>query len=425
MKKKILHNWSLKLASLVVAFVLWLLVVQIDDPSDSTTFYNVPVTLTNVELLEKENKVYEVLDGTDSIRVSVRAPRSVIQQLRATDIVAEADMSRLTEVNTIGISLSVPIAEVDSITANPDVLRLNVEERASKWIRVQYNTVGDVAEGYMISKASPDQTLIEVSGPESAVEQISYAGIEIDVSGATTSLAANVETQLYDASGNRLNLPSITQNVNYVHMSVEVLATKEVPIELNVSGTPADGYLVTGMVESNPATVLIAGTPSALAGINRITIPEEVLSIEEADESLVQIINIKDYIPDNVKLAESSFNGRIEATVFVEPEYIRTLRIPGEAISVLNVPGGLDAMYAEDGPYEMKVSGLEAVVKALQENAIRGTIDVEAWMEEEGIASVRELKDETYSIPVSVSLTEDVLIEEELVVRIRFEEMEE
>ena len=79
MKKKILHNWVLKLASLLLAFVLWFLVVQIDDPSDSTTFYNVPVNLTNTELLEKENKVYEVLNGTDTIRVTVRAPRSVIR----------------------------------------------------------------------------------------------------------------------------------------------------------------------------------------------------------------------------------------------------------------------------------------------------------------------------------------------------------
>ena len=83
MKKRIMNNWALKLASLVLAFVLWFLVIQIDDPSDSTTFYNIPVTLKSTELLEKENKVYEVLDGTDSINVTVRAPRSVIKQMRS------------------------------------------------------------------------------------------------------------------------------------------------------------------------------------------------------------------------------------------------------------------------------------------------------------------------------------------------------
>lgn len=72
MKKLLLHNWSLKLASLVLAAILWFLVVAINDPMDIRTYYNVPVKLTNTELLDKENKVYEVLDGTDKVNVIVR-----------------------------------------------------------------------------------------------------------------------------------------------------------------------------------------------------------------------------------------------------------------------------------------------------------------------------------------------------------------
>lgn len=424
MKKKILHNWALKLASLLLAFVLWFLVVQIDDPSDSTTFYNVPVNLTNTELLEKENKVYEVLNGTDTIRVTVRAPRSVIKTLRSSDIVAEADMSRLTEVNTIAINLSVPNAEVDSITGNPDVLRLSVEEKASKWIRVQYDTVGEVAEGYMVANASPDQTLIEVSGPKSAVERVSYAGIEIDVSGATSSLSANVETLLYDSDGKLLELPSLTKNVNYVHMSVEVLATKEVPIELNVMGVPAEGYLATGVVECSPATVKIAGTSATLAGINKISIPAEEMNITGESSDMVNIINIKEYLEKmNVRIADNTFNGRIAATVYIEPVYTKTFEIQESSISVLNVPDGLEAVFAEEEkPYELKVSGLEAVVTSLQQNAIRGTVDVAAWMEKEGHT---QLSGKTWLVPVTFHLTDDVTVEEEVKVKLTFQELEE
>lgn len=423
MKNKILHNWVLKLASLVLAFILWFLVVQIDDPSDSTTFYSIPVQLTNTELLEKENKVYEVLGGTDSIRVTVRAPRSVIRQLRSTDIVAEADMSRLTEVNTIAINISLPNTEVDSISANPDVLRLNVEDKASKWVRVQYSTVGEVAEGYMVSKASPDQTLIEVSGPESAVDKISYAGIEIDVTGATNSLAANVETTLYDAEGNKLSLPAITQNVNYVHMSVEVLAIKEVPVELNVMGIPADGYLATGVAESVPETIKIAGTTSTLAGISKISVPEEQLNITGASADMVNIINIKDYLPDNVKLAESSFNGRIVATVYIEPEYTKSFELSEDSITVLNVPEGYEAAWPEEEEScEFEVSGLEATVTALSQSTLRGTVDVAAWMAKEELT---ELKNRTYTLPVSVNLGENVTLEKEITVRLSFKALEE
>lgn len=424
MKKKIFHNWALKLASLLLAFILWFLVIQIDDPSDSMTFSNVPVTLKSTDLLERENKVYEVLDGTDSIRVTVRAPRSVISSLRATDIVAEADMSRLTEVNTIAINLSVPNADVDSITANPDVLRLSVEERATKWILVQYDTAGDVAEGFMVSKASPDQTMIEVTGPQSAVERISYAGIEIDVSGAKTDLSANVEALLYDAEGNLLDLPSVTKNVNYIHMVVEVLAVKEVPVEVNTMGVPAEGYLATGVVESSPATVRIAGTSSALASVSRITIPEEEMNITGENADMVNIINIREYLPSGVRLADSGFNGRVTATVYIEPEFSKVFEVRESNITVTNVPEGLEAvMPQQEEPYELSISGLEETITAIGQSAVRGTIDVAAWMEENGLT---ELGARTYTIPVAFPyLNEEITVENAIEIRITFKEAEE
>ena len=189
MRKKIFHNWGLKLGSVVIAFGLWLLVVQIYDPQDTTVFYGIPVTLTNTELLDQQDKVYEVIDGIDTVRVTVRAPKSVISELRTADIVAEADMSKLTEINTIAISYYVLNHEVYSVTGNPEVLKLNVEDRSSKWVGVRYGTVGEVAEGYMVYSVEPDQTRIEVSGPESAVAQISYASVQIDVTGAVTDVA--------------------------------------------------------------------------------------------------------------------------------------------------------------------------------------------------------------------------------------------
>ena len=62
MKKLLTRNLGLKLASLLLAFVLWFLVAQIYDPKDTVTFNNIQVRLINTELLDEEGKVYEVLD---------------------------------------------------------------------------------------------------------------------------------------------------------------------------------------------------------------------------------------------------------------------------------------------------------------------------------------------------------------------------
>ena len=105
MKKLLTRNLGLKLASLVLAFVLWFLVAQIYDPKDTVTFNNIQVRLINTDLLEQEGKVYEVLDNSNLVRVTVTGPQSIVKsELRRNDIVAEADMSKLTDINTIAIT---------------------------------------------------------------------------------------------------------------------------------------------------------------------------------------------------------------------------------------------------------------------------------------------------------------------------------
>lgn len=424
MKKKILNNWGLKIGSLVLAFVIWFLVVQIDDPKENKTFSGIPVVMTNTGLLDQQNKVYEVLDNTDTIRVTVRAPQSVIDDLRASDIVAEADMSKLTEINTIGISLRVLNNDVDSIKANPDVLKLNVENKSSKWVSVRYGATGEVAEGYMVGSVQPDQTRIEVSGPESSVERISYASVEIDVSGATTDVSANVEISLYDADGNLLILPSVTKNMNYVRMAAEVLATKEVPIVLNTVGTPAAGFRQTGEVESDYSAVMLAGSASDLAGVNSIVVPAELLNISDAQENVSTVVNLREYLPDGVRLADSSFNGRMQVTVYIEPEVQRTFDIAPEDVSVINVPQGFEVQLSDgnEGAHELRITGLEAEVSVLQENALAATIDIAGWMEEQGM---EKLSPGTYSIPVSFTLPENVQVEEPVSLRAVIVELEE
>ncbi len=413
MKKKIFHNWGLKLASLLLAFVLWFLAVQINDPKETVTFSGISVRLTNTNLLEEENKVYEVMDNSDIVRVTIRAPKSITRDLRATDIVAIADVSKLTDINTIAISYSiqgVPSTSYDTIRGDHDTVRLNVEESASKLIRVQSQTVGEVADGYLVMNSSADQNFISVTGPESAVAKISYALVEVDVSGATTSMSLNVEPKLYDAEGNLLELSNVATNVNYIHMTVEVLAVKEVPVKLTVMGNPADGYLATGQVECDTETVRIAGPATVIAAVNSISVPAEQLDITGATGNLVTTINIKDYLKDNVRLADSSFNGRVTVTVHVEPIVDRTIVLSGDDFEFVNVPEGYELELVEpDGGYKLTVSGLEKDVRAVPEELIRGVVDIAAWMAEEDIGEPEEAD---YRIPVILNLPEGVLPED-------------
>lgn len=420
MKKALTHNLGLKLASLVLAFVLWFLVAQIYDPKDTVTFNNIQVRLINTELLDEEGKVYEVLDNSNLVRVTVTGPQSIVKsELRRSDIVAEADMSKLTDINTIAITYYCENVSNDSveIKGNHDSVRLSVEDKTSKWIKLESNTIGEVASGYMIGNVTLDQTNIEVTGPKSAISQVDHAGVDINVTDSTSSLSANVDIKLYDADGNELTLESVKKNVNSAHMTVEVLATKEVPVEIEYMGVPEDGYMATGEVESSVPTVRIAGTASALVGISAITVPEERMNITGQSDDLVDIINLKEYLPSNVRLANKSFDGKITATVYIEPIDTKDLTIPADNISITGVPDGMEAEVTSTAEeYNITVSGLTRDVSILRDSSVTGVLDLNQWMEDNGL---EELTPGNYTIPVTFNLSEDITVDTDVNIHIR------
>ena len=414
------RNLGLKLASLVLAFVLWFLVAQIYDPKDTVTFNNIQVRLINTELLDEEGKVYEVLDNSNLVRVTVTGPQSIVKsELRRSDIVAEADMSKLTDINTIAITYYCENVSNDSveIKGNHDSVRLSVEDKTSKWIKLESNTIGEVASGYMIGNVTLDQTNIEVTGPKSAISQVDHAGVDINVTDSTSSLSANVDIKLYDADGNELTLESVKKNVNSAHMTVEVLATKEVPVEIQYMGVPEDGYMATGEVESSVPTVRIAGTASALVGISAITVPEERMNITGQSGDLVDIINLKEYLPSNVRLANKSFDGKITATVYIEPIDTKDLTISADNISITGVPDGMEAEVTSTAEeYNITVSGLTRDVSILRDSSVTGVLDLNQWMEDNGL---EELTPGNYTIPVTFNLSEDITVDTDVNIHIR------
>ena len=420
MKKALTRNLGLKLASLVLAFVLWFLVAQIYDPKDTVTFNNIQVRLINTELLDEEGKVYEVLDNSNLVRVTVTGPQSIVKsELRRSDIVAEADMSKLTDINTIAITYYCENVSNDSveIKGNHDSVRLSVEDKTSKWIKLESNTIGEVASGYLIGNVTLDQTNIEVTGPKSAISQVDHAGVDINVTDSSSSLSANVDIKLYDADDNELTLETVKKNVNSAHMTVEVLATKEVPVEIEYMGVPEDGYMATGEVESSVPTVRIAGTASALAGISAITVPEDRMNITGQSGDLVDIINLKEYLPSNVRLANKSFDGKITATVYIEPIDTKDLTIPADNISITGVPDGMEAEVTSTAEeYNITVSGLTRDVSILRDSSVTGVLDLNQWMEDNGL---EELTPGNYTIPVTFNLSEDITVDTDVNIHIR------
>ncbi len=423
-KRLLLDNWVLKLASLTIAFALWFVVIIEEDPVEDKTFYGIKVNLINTEKLEELGRVYEVLEGTDTVRsVTVEAPRSILTKLEEGDIVAEADLNNISGMNTVEIDFycSRYNSYITEIEGNISNVKLSIEDKASKSINIRSNVIGAVAEGYMISSSgiNLEHTRLQVEGPKSKVDQITKAVVDVDVSGAVTGFSTPLDVYLLDERGNKLAFDSVEQSVKTVNVSTKVLKVKEIPVEYTFTGEPAEGYLLTGVVEGNPTAVKIAGSPDAIGRMERIVV-NKGLDIEGATNTMVMEVNLSDYLSGGIIFADEQYNGEALVTIYVEEELEKNLAVRRENLQILNIPEGITAevVIEQDIP-ALQVTGLAADLTSLRESTLKGTIDVSAWMTENQIEA---LTSEIRSLPVAFELAEGQNAVNQVYVQILFVE---
>ena len=378
MKDLFTKNLLLKFLSVVSAFLLWLIVLNINDPVDYQTFYNVPVELTNQESLLNEGKVYEVLDNTGLITVKVSAKRSVLNTLTKDNIRATADLREISVSNTVGIKLSTnkSISEIESISSTTEFLKLNVESVLKKQLVIDVVTTGYPDDGYMIGDVRTDQNLVRLAGPESVISEIVMAQAVVDVSGMSENISTTSELKYFDSEGNQIISDAITANINLVDVNVSLLTTKKVPIQYSVYGEPASGYGLNDVNLVTPAEIEIKGHKSALNGIEFVVIPDGVIDITDAVETKEFRVNIESYLPGGVSL-QSESDKTVVVSIGVEKIDTRTLEIPEKNMSLLNIPEEFTGKLLEyDKNDELIISGITSVLKEQDPDHYKGTIDV-------------------------------------------------
>lgn len=425
MKNKLTNNIGLKIASIFFAVILWLVVTTVNNPIVPQPFYDIPVTLLNTELITDSGRVYDVLDGTDIIgRVTVRAPHSVVSELRAEDIVATADVSELSSLDTISIKLTTNVYanDITSITGSIDTVKLKIENKRSKALSLKAGTSGQVEDGYIVGEVTTDQNLVRISGPQSVIDQVAKASVNVDVTGMTSDIVTNADIVLYDADDNQIDTKNITQNIDSVGVKVNILQKVEVPVRFNVSGKAASGYKETGEIDGNGDTVELAGKPNAVRNLSVIEIPAEVLDITDQTEDYVANVDIRQFIPDNVILVNSE-NAIKTVTVHIEPEVSKRLEIREERVRVTNIPDGYNATISGlEESFVIEVIGLSEDVAGIQANSINGVIDIDKWMQQQGM---EQPETGYYTVNVDFGLPETVTLLEPVRVTLHVSEKNE
>ena len=319
---RIFHNWGLKFISLVLATCLWFFVTNYQDPETVLTVNNVPVKLLHTDAVTQDGRVCIVLNDSDTIPVvTVTAPRSVVDSLGSENIVATADVEDITADNTVPIVLTTNkySDSITSIVGSSKSVLLSIEDEEQASFTIEASVTGNVADGYQIGSISMEQNQVRVKGPASEVEKVKSAGVTVDVSGVENSISTNAEIHLYDEDGVDLDIDkNLTLNIDKVMVNVEVLAQKEIPIKIAISGTPVEGYRLTGETTVEPGRVTVAGRRSVLENLTEISIPSAELNVGGRTRSMTKNFNIANYLPDGVQLAEGELD-TVKVTVEIVP----------------------------------------------------------------------------------------------------------
>ncbi len=359
MKEKIFKNFSLKILSVVCAVVLWTVIVNIYDPTTSVTVSNVNVQLVNTESLTNKGYTYEVVDGS-KISVYLSGPKSVITDIKSSDIVATADLSQITAfADYVDIDVKVvkdgrTISNIE-VAPRTTVVRLNIENRVTKEFKVYPDTTGTVANGYtMLSKSvSPDN--IRVTGPTSSIEKVAMVKAVADVTGASSNIRTAAQIVLYDADGNEIQDDKLQPAVDEVDFYATVGSVKTVPVTcIGTVGIVASGYSVTGM-ELGTAEVAISSENSGLLEqTNSIVIPETAVDVTGCKSDYTINIKLSDYVENGIQFISTD---TIEIVVKIEPLSTRTINCSVDKIHFTGLGTGLNVEVLEMSELAVVISG--------------------------------------------------------------------
>ncbi len=188
MRKDKLHtfittNTWLKLASLVLAVILWFFVVS---KGHSVVTIDVPVGFKNIPAN------LEIMKRPETVKISIEGQERSLKKLRREDIRVIIDLTNTKKGNIFFTLSSDNIKLPNNLTMNdisPQTIKLVIEEKVVKSVPVRTIIIGVPARGFLIEKVQVVPKTIDIKGPESVIAKIFSVKTEpIDITGIESNL---------------------------------------------------------------------------------------------------------------------------------------------------------------------------------------------------------------------------------------------
>ena len=424
LKQRLKNNWTLKLASVAIAFLIWLVVGNINDPIIQKVYSNVKVNITNGSYIESRGMTYRLDSNYQTVSVTVRGNSSKVTK-RNDDIVVEADLTQIVDMDSTPVMVPVTVKckdiSAENITVSPITIPIEIEERETKDFMIAVNYGDSVpGAGYEVGKIYANPEKISVSGPESIIDKIDRVVANVSVEGMTVNSSKKANLIIYDKNQEIMSdkeMQYLTFDIgdSKVDVYVELWSTVSgVTFTCDPKGTPANGYAVSKIV-TTPSEISLAGTEEALETLkkngNQIEIPSRLVDIGNARETVECKIDLAEILPSGTKTVSNQAESII-VEVGILPLGSKQISLPTQNIQALNLTGELQTVFT-DTALTVTVRGKEEDLKNVTAASIKASIDCSG------------LDEGTYNLPVTITLPNNITLLSEITANVQLVSLEQ
>lgn len=369
------NNLVLKISSLAVAFLVWIIVVNVSNPI-VTRNISVPLNVVNANIITDAGKTYSLM-GANSVTVSYEVRSRDQSRISASDFNASIDLGDMYDI-TGAVPIAVEVVNnkdliIGAVASKPSIVRVSIEDLQRKEFTLTTKITGTPSDGFSVGEVKLDKTNVVVTGPVSVIGQISQIGVEIDVSGLDSDESGRAELKYFDANGNAFVISDsrVSKSFDNVGYSLVMLNGRTLVLNFDVGGSAAQGYKFTG-AESTTKSIQVRGQPEVLEGLDSITVPASALSVEGATGDVNLTVDIKNFLPANVTAVGDT---KVNVTLKVEALDKKSLTL---TVNDLNIVGAKPGVATSIVPEKITVvvSGLSANLESVTNADLKATLDV-------------------------------------------------
>lgn len=292
------NDRKLIVLSILVAVIMWAFVMTSTNPSLSKTVRNVPLTIKNQEVMQKDGYALVGKDGVTSVSVKVEGSRSDLASLTAEDLIASVDLGVPTEgIKTLNVKVDGPSGiRVEKIT--PSNLNFKIEKIVKKDLPVEIKISDRLKESKIINVSEQDPRKITVSGLRNNIDKVHKLIININSDDYLDGKIHDIGVRPVDKNGKTVK--NIDLSKNDVSIAFDVLQSKEVKLEIDYDNLPKNMQIEESKIA--PEKIIIKGEKNILDKIDTIkTRKIDLSSLKNNEfEQSVELI-----IPESVELSDT------------------------------------------------------------------------------------------------------------------------